>query len=554
MSVINLTSNEKYPSVDSQKVVEIKRCGGYEYIPTKYEGIKEIVNSSIKGYLVSLDYGKKEVYDADKKCWIKKQNKSVKRVDTISEAKALRIQAEEIRRGQSVKVVNRKMTLGDAITDYMNTPYFENLSPTYRQSQRNIFKHVTDYFNITGNNKLPSKITIQDIERYFEWQKEQGNRNPVKNGSKEEKQGVSINTLHKHKTVLKLLFNYMIDNKEYGISQNVVEKASVPKVKIVVDGKEQVMSSIPYFADVLSLEQVIYTLNDAIQNEYDRSIALFIAFAVMGSLRRGEILGLEIGKFYRGKYMSISDKIFQKSISCYKKDAYLKNTNVMMIDTAINYVDGKSIKKFPKRNIVRVSAIPNELRNIVDYCMEQREQICKVLGVKIKGTDRMYYPIVNLIKGSMPLTAKIDDKWNDYQIRRNERMQEQGLEPIPLIRLHDLRHTHRHLLKQTVSDWQVSVNMGHQIGGNTTNRNYWHDEEMYRDDILRYFNENIKLDWDKAMRKNISDSTKIWLDSSGHLHVVEGEKIIVGKNRKKARYNEQEILTLFSGQSLKKKA
>lgn len=551
MSVIDITPKEKISSEN----IRTKRCGGYEYVPTKYEGIKEIVNSSIKGYLVSLDYGKKNVYDTEKKCWIKKQNKSVKRVDTISEAKALRFEAEEIRRGQNVRVVpSKNLTLGDAITNYMNTIAFENLSPTYRQSQRNIFKHVTDYFNMVGNNKLPSNITTQDIERYFEWQKKQGNRNPVKKGEKGEKQGVSINTLHKHKTVLKLLFNYMMDNKEYGISQNVVEKASVPKVKIVVDGKEQVQSTIPYFADVLSLEQVIYTLNDAIQNEFDRSIALFIALAVMGSLRRGEILGLEIGKFYRGEYFCIGDAIFQKSISCYKKEAYLKNTNVMMIDTAINYVDRKENKKFPKRNIVRVSAIPNELRNIVDYCMQQRKEICDTLGVKIKGTDRMYFPLVNLIKGKMPVTPKIDNKWLQYQKRRNKRMEEKGLEPIPLIRLHDLRHTHRHLLKKTVIDWQVSFNMGHQVGGNTTDRVYWNDEAMCRDDILRYFNENIKLDWDKAMRKNISDSTKITLDSSGHLHVTGGEEIIVGKNRKKARYNEAEILTLLSGESLNKKA
>lgn len=554
MSVIDITPRQKI-SLEDIKEIKPKRCGGYEYIPTKYEGIKEIVNSNIKGYLVSLDYGKKDVYDSDKKCWVKKQNKSVKRVDTISEAKALRFQAEEIRRGQNVKVVvNKKMTLGDVITEYMQTPSFDNLSPTYRQSQRNILKHVTDYFNIVGNNKLPSKITTQDIERYFEWQKEQGNRLPVKKDGKKEKQGVSINTLHKHKTVLKLLFNYMIDTKQYGITENVVEKANVPKEKIIIDGKEQVMSSIPYFADVLSLEQVVFTLNDAIQNEFDRSIPLFIALAVMGSLRRGEILGLEIGKFYHNEYMSISDEIFKKSISCYKKDMYLKNDNVMMIDTAINYVDGTTVKKFPKRNIVRVCSIPNELRNIVDYCMEQRQEICDILGVDIKGTDRLYYPIVNLIKDSMPVTPKIDNKWLQYQKRRNKRMKEQGLEPIPLIRLHDLRHTHRHLLKKTVSDWQVSVNMGHQMGGNTTNRVYWNDEEMHRDEILRYFNENIKLDWHKAMRKNISDSSKITLDSSGHLHVIDGEELIVGNKRKKARYTEQEILTLFSGKSLQKEA
>lgn len=204
MSVINLTSNEKYPSVDIQKVVEIKRCGGYEYIPTKYEGIKEIVNGKEKGYLVFLDYGKKEVFDSKKGCSVSKQSKTVKKVNSIKEAKTLRLQAETIRNGQMAKItLNKNLTLGDAIEGYMNTIYFKNLSPTYRQSQRNIFKHITQYFGVVGHSKSPCKISTQDIERYFEWQKEQGNRLPVKESEQKGKQGVSINTLHKHKLYTK---------------------------------------------------------------------------------------------------------------------------------------------------------------------------------------------------------------------------------------------------------------------------------------------------------------------------------------------------------------
>lgn len=35
---------------------------------------------------------------------------------------------------------------------------------------------------------------------------------------------------------------------------------------------------------------------------------------------------------------------------------------------------------------------------------------------------------------------KLNKKWKEYQTRRNKRMEAAGLEPIPVIRFHDLRH------------------------------------------------------------------------------------------------------------------
>ena len=85
-------------------------------------------------------------------------------------------------------------------------------------------------------------------------------------------------------------------------------------------------------------------------------------------------------------------------------------------------------------------------------------------------------------------------------------MEKQGLEPIPLIRYHDLRHTFSNLTKEICFECERSYNMGHLVkGDNTTNRVYVNDRFPNRDAILGYFNKSIKLDWEKALHRNINE-------------------------------------------------
>ena len=247
--------------------------------------------------------------------------------------------------------------------------------------------------------------------------------------------------------------------------------------------------------------------------------------------------------------MCVHDDIFR--LTDYDKILYSENSDVMMIDTAVNYVKGNYISKLPKCDVVRVSAIPMELRNIAEYYMEQRKEVYDIIGKEIVGTEQLYIPLVNLIKGTVPVSNRITRKWTEYQKRRNKRMIEQGLQPIPEVRLHDLRHTHANILKENVPASQISYNMGHCMPeSNTTKRVYWNDREMKRDNILNYLNDSIKIDWSKAMRKNINDSDKITLNGSGHLVVAQDEIEKVRKFRKKYIYSEEEIVKLMDGQSL----
>lgn len=531
--------------IDGARISQTKRSGKYEYVETKHEGIKKIVNGN-GGYLVFLDYGKKEVFDKDKCRYVKKQNKTAKKVDTLKEAQKLRAEAELIRNGGDVRTMDGyKLTIGDAVEDYKNTARFQNLNPNYIQMQEVIFNHVVEYFS----GVEPRKITTIDIENYYLWQMQNGNRTLTKKGAERTNKTLSLNTINKHKSVMKMFFDYMIESGRYGLRENVVVTAKLPTTTIEIDGKKVVKKKIEYHPRSLTLDELNYTLNDALQNEFDRSIALFIALASLGSLRRAEIVGLKIGKFYHGDYMCVHDDIFKETQ--YDKELYYNNPNVMMIDTAVNYVKGKTIVKLPKCDVIRVSAIPNELRNIADYYMEQRKEVYDILGKEIVGTEDLYYPLVNLIKDSLPVTTRMTRKWNEYQKRRNKRMVQQGLQPIPEIRLHDLRHTHSNILKENVPASQISYNMGHCMPeSNTTKKVYWNDREMKRDNILDYFNDNIKIDWSKVMRKKINDSDKITLNGSGHLVVAQDEIEKVRKFRKKYIYSEEEIVKLMDGQAL----
>lgn len=76
---------------------EVKKKGKYLVIDTNTEGIKKILNMK-GGYLVSLDYGTKDVINEDGSVTTKPV-KSNKVVRTEKEAKILRNEAEAIRNG-----------------------------------------------------------------------------------------------------------------------------------------------------------------------------------------------------------------------------------------------------------------------------------------------------------------------------------------------------------------------------------------------------------------------------------------------------------------------
>lgn len=548
MTVVNMTDTVQ--SEDRTiKGQAVHKTGKYAYIDTKNEGIKEVVSGQ-GGFLVFLDYGRKQKVDKKTGKLVYKQDKSLKRVDTLKEAKALRRQAEEIRLGTVAKVPS-KVFFDRMVEDYKQSAEWKDSSQSQKDHYENYFRHLCDFFV----NIQPKDITKLDIETYFLWQLERGKRSTAKrnkDGSVSKKEGISVNTLGKHKCALKKLWNFMIDSKKYGVTENIVPSARLPKVEVSIDGKKKKVSKIQYHPRSLTLDELNYTLNDALQNEFDRSVAVMIALASIGSLRHSETLGLRLGKFLHDEYMAVTDAALKEG--GFDRVYYEEHDNLMLIDTAIMHIGSEDVEKLPKGDRIRVSAVPECLKKIVGYAMEQRREIYSIVGREIDSGENVYVPLINIIDNRPLNSQKMGRKWNEYQKRRNKRMVAAGIEPIPIIRYHDLRHTHANLLKEHVIQCQISYNMGHVVivpnMDNTTTRVYWNDRQPNRDSIIDYFDNYIKIDWNKALHEPINgEKSLIRVNGSGHLVILSEEAERRKGKGKKFVFKEEELEKMFLGKS-----
>jgi len=519
-----------------------KRSGVYLYIDTNTAGIKKVVSKQ-GGYLAFLDYGRK--YKVDKKtgALVLKQEKTVKHVDTEKEAKMLRAEADAIRNGESVYQgkPNNAIFLS-AVEDFKQSTRYLELNANYKLHGDNFLRHAIAYFA----NEEPKKISITDMESYYKYLFEHGNRMPKKEYRKyKHTEGLSISTVGKHRTFLKKVWEFFIDSGKFGVKVNVAERAKLPKVEIVIDGKTQKITREPYTPRSYTLDELNYTLNDIVQNEFDRSLLVAVGLAAIGSLRHSETIGLRFEKYYHNEYMNVSDDAYE--YSGFDKEYYESHDNLMFIDTAIMNLSGANKENLPKKGRIRVAAVPDCLKKIIDYAMEQRLEIYKITGKVPDGKEPIYKPLINVIKGNDMKADKLSRKWENYQARRTKRMEKAGLKPIPEVRYHDLRHTFSNLCKITVPSWEISCNMGHVIpDGNTTQKVYWNDRQPYREDIIKYFDSHINIDWDKAVKNKINeDGCRLSVNGSGHLVVSKDEIDERKKEKRKFVFTEEELEKMF---------
>ena len=540
---------------------EIKRVGNYECELTRYNNIFKIIGGRER-YVVRCYYGKIE--KINKKTGLKREVNEVtlKVVDTITEARMLMAEVERIRNERKngiilpQRIVSDKITLDDIIDAYKKDVMYTDLTDNYKMHYDNYFRHISDFMGY----KEPKKITVADIEQYYDYQLNRGNLSnakKTKNGDVSKKEtsimnpnGISVNTLSKHKTALKSLWKFMLKKGCYGIEQNIPKYTDIPKVEIEIDGKKIKTRKIQPKQKPLTLEQLNYTLNDAIQNEHDRSVVLLIALGAIGGLRRSEVVALKIGRYYHDERMKLGEEMWALNDFRSLRQYYESHNELIMIDEAIthNRVD---VLGFPKDNIIRMVGKPHCLEKIVEYTMEQRKQICEALGCDISSCDRLYMPLINVIQQNVYSSQKVSRKWTEYQKRRNDRMEKAGIEPIPIVRFHDLRHTHASLLSDEVADKKIAKNMGHVFRSaesinNTTTRVYIHDMKPDRSDIIKYWDEHICIDWDKALRVNINEvGNRAHVNGSGHLVIKDEEKQKVLQLRKRFVLTEEEEARLL---------
>lgn len=535
---------------------DIVTVNGYKCYKTEHVGIFEIVNK--KGYLVRLDYGRVLKLDKKTSKYQYKQDKTNKKVDTLKEALKLRAEAviirEKRKNGEEIQIDSdksiHKVTMSDVIDDFKESIRYMEMSDSYKNFVNNYSKHILDYF--AGFE--PSRITSVDVEKYFLYQREFGkSKSPKSNGGTKNKQverlnkpnGISINTIYKHKSVMKIIWEFMIESKKYGVTENVILHSKVPRQTVYVDGKAVLVKNIKYNARSLTLEELNYTINDALQNELDSNIALIIALAAIGGLRRSEITALKVGRVLHNELMDISKETFD--YGGYDIEYYKQNHQLMFIDEAIVRIEKREILKLPKGDKVRAVAIPNCLKEIIDFALEQKKEILTTLDRELKSSDQICLPLVNILDNRELKESKVGRKWDEYQKRRSKRMKALGLEPIPHVRLHDLRHTHSNLLKIDVPTWEISCNMGHLIpDSNTTKKVYWNDRQPYRQHIIDYFDNNIHIEWNKVMRRSInSEDAILHVNNSGQLKIKNEHKERIKQLKGKLILTEEEIAEMI---------
>ena len=542
---VSIPSKSQQAQVEIPEGAVVKKSGVYEIIDTTNEGIKRIVNKT-GGYLVTLDYGR--VMKTNPKTGLKelKQDKTVKVVNTLAEAKSLRAEAEIIRKkrkkyGPEVSLEGHKtdrITMQHAVEMYKKEGDYRELREAYQRHINNYLNHILDYFQ----DFEPCKITAIDIENFYHYQLEYGNKDLNK---RKRQPGVSVNTLTKYKTAMIKVWDYMIISKKFNVTENIVTYTKIPKVTIIIDGMEKKMSRVPHKAKSLSVEQLNVTLNDLAQNEFDRSLLMMVSLASIGGLRRGEIAALELGKYYHDELMEINDEIYD--YSGYDKKYYEQNRNLFMISASIERVGNQERKKFPKFDKIRVVGKPKVLEEIIEYCMEQRKEVNEIVGSDFESSDQLYLPLVNIIRREKVHAEKISRKWEQYQARRNKRLKAKGEEELPIITLHELRHTHANILKYDIPEWQISLNMGHKLKGNTTSTVYWDDREPNRDNIIRFFDNNIKIDWDKVLRRKINtEDSQVRILKNGQLIIGDHMKTRLRELKGRAVLTEEEMADLMA--------
>lgn len=526
----------------------------YDEVELVETGIYRVKKDNKTFWVACLDRGWKLKPDKKTGMMIPKQDKTEKKCLTLKQARQARREAEEERErfkkeaktgGAEEKVREKGATFKEGAEDFMKSLRFQEESTSYQLHMKNHFNHMWEYFK----GKKVKEITTIDIEGYFMYQKEKGNLPSAKknrDGTVNKKEGISVNTISKHKTTLKKMWEFMEDSECYGVSKKIVERALLPKVTMIVDGKNLTCSKVPYHARTLTMEEFNYTLNDAIQNEFDRSIAVMIALAGIGGLRSSEVVGLTMGK-YSHDMISIAPEIYD--ISGYDPEYYKNHPELMMIDTAVVKLGGEKVTQLPKGQKIRVAGIPEPLREVIDYAMEQRKEIRDIMGKEITENEQVYLPLVNIYREEELNCEKLPTKWKEYQNRRNKRMRKQGLEEIPIIRFHDLRHTESNSMKMSVPPYEISLNMGHDLPPeikNVTSMVYWNDSRPYRENIIRFFNENVKIDWDKAMRRKINEEgCRAYINGSGHLIVKDEEVERRKKQRKRFVFKEQDYINML---------
>lgn len=448
-----------------------------EWIKTRYVGIEH--RESDGKYRVMLDYGVVTEYNEKKGKLETRRVKTRKVVDSLKEAQKLK---SEIVQG---KVSGISAKAGEQKLKFVTEQYWERNKDRYAESSWAGVQH-----HIKVINEYLGDVKVKDI-----------NKNKVEDfcNYMYEKKGFGYKSITKIKSTLSSVFRFMIGAPEtYGIERN---PCLIPDLNIKAPKPKRGIDK--FEPRPLTKEEVNITINDLLMYEDDRAILAMFALGVIGGLRRSEMAGLTKARFYAEK-----DKMLIKEVIT--KGEHSRNVE----------------KDCTKDGTFRYVARPKILTQIIEYCMEQTASLQDYRSIKdIPDTDRIVRPVRELLTGRETKVDKLRERWSDYQVRRNRRLVNRGENPVEIVRLHDLRHTHAHLLAQEIPSIFISQNMGHSLGSErtaTTTEKVYLQDTNDRKKVNGFWNNKetcpIKLNWENR-NKLILTTENTSINSSGHIQI-----------------------------------
>lgn len=415
-----------------------------EYRATDYPGIKQRIKDG--KYLAVIDLGRQPKLDKKTGEMVLKQCKTQKIFDTLKEAKAYRGENDKAKSRQKVSKVAGKVTFRQAIADY-DVKYSSGWGASYTAQKKNQGRRMIAYFGDTDVRDIDTLA----IEDFFDWCR---TPNEVYTTS------LSNNSLKKYKTHLSDIWKFMKKGKKYGITENVVLDAEYGKVD-------------KFNATILTAEQIKYVLQYITRCEKDHSVFCLFAVPALSGLRRGELCGL--------RWMDIDFE--NKLIDVAQQRAQI-GSKVLIKVPKMGDDNGKD--RFERRQ--RYAALPDALAFLLQKVKEQQTEI---MGEPPRPEDYVYRTKMNMVRGDLPRPGKVSKRFKELLVRCNKVRAINNLEPLPLIRMHDLRHTFISLcINANLNPLKVSANCGHatkEKNESTTTKVYWHDDKD-RTEILEFLN------------------------------------------------------------------
>ena len=419
-----------------------------EYKATEYPGIKQRIKDG--KYLVVIDLGRQPRLDKKTGLMVQKQCKTQKVFDTLKEAKAYQGENNKAKSRQKVSKVAGKVTFRQAIADY-DAKYSKEWGASYTAQKKNQEWRMLAYFGDTDVRDIDTLA----IEQFFEW---------CRTPNEVYTTALGNNTIEKYKTHLTDLWKFMKKGKKYGVTENVVADADVGDIE-------------KFEATILTTEQVKYLLWYVTHCEKDYSVFCLLGIPALAGLRRGELCGL------RWK-----DIDFENGLIDVAQQRMQAGSNTVVKVPKMGDDNGKT--RFERRQ--RYAALPNILAALLQKVKEQQTAL---LDSEPSPEDYVYRTKMNMVRGELPRPGKVSKRFVELQERCNKVRKIQGLEALPIIRLHDLRHTFISLcINGGVNHLQVSANCGHRNEDrhlSTTIKVYWHDDQD-RTEIREFINNTFK--------------------------------------------------------------